>query len=310
MEKDLLMKEEEFHKINNELEERTSRILKEIDAAKGKAGLLGDNLHQGNHLLPNHSKAFSLKCDSSILKSSMKDEKGIPTKNKKESIEDPLAIRSNGLGYEATNRLLRAKLTILNKEVDTLRQDYKTKSEECRKLSADLTRSEEEGARLESSLATARDASAGLQSKIESISRQLNQSQAENLSLNKELVAVKKELKSQKHQSSATELRLNRALEDIEKLRNTAKQAQLQVKEDRESQRKVGDQLQSKIKNLERQRTELMSVCTKQLHLIDNLRRQKVHLEVTRFVTTAETEFDNILDWCLKNENDSVKPKP
>ncbi|KAE8750674.1 hypothetical protein FOCC_FOCC002654 [Frankliniella occidentalis] len=302
MEKDLLMREEEFHKINSELEERTSRILKEIDAAKGKAGLSND-ANQGNN------------------------------------VEDPLAIRSNGLGYEATNRLLRAKLTILNKEVDTLRQDYKNKSEESRKLSADLTRCEEEGARLESSLSVARDTSASLQSKLESVSQQLSQSQAENMSLNKviesknslklvhifvmylarvmfklgmsqELVSLKKELKSQKQQSSAIELRLNRALEDIEKLRNTAKQAQLQVKEERESQRKAGDQLQSKIKSLERQRTELTSVCTKQSHLIDNLRRQKVHLEVTRFVSTAETEFDNILDWCLKTESSAVKAKP
>ncbi|XP_026281627.1 BICD family-like cargo adapter 2 isoform X2 [Frankliniella occidentalis] len=309
MEKDLLMREEEFHKINSELEERTSRILKEIDAAKGKAGLSND-ANQGNNLKFNHTKAFSLKSESTVLKSSMKEERGIITSNKKEIVEDPLAIRSNGLGYEATNRLLRAKLTILNKEVDTLRQDYKNKSEESRKLSADLTRCEEEGARLESSLSVARDTSASLQSKLESVSQQLSQSQAENMSLNKELVSLKKELKSQKQQSSAIELRLNRALEDIEKLRNTAKQAQLQVKEERESQRKAGDQLQSKIKSLERQRTELTSVCTKQSHLIDNLRRQKVHLEVTRFVSTAETEFDNILDWCLKTESSAVKAKP
>lgn len=45
-----------------------------------------------------------------------------------------------------------------------------------------------------------------------------------------ELTAVKKDLKLQKQQTSAVELRLNRALEDNEKLRNTAKQTHLQIK--------------------------------------------------------------------------------
>ncbi|KAJ1527071.1 hypothetical protein ONE63_008612 [Megalurothrips usitatus] len=218
-------------------------------------------------------------------------------------VEDPLAIRSNGLGYEATNRLLRAKLTILNKEVESLRQDYKQKSEECRKMAADLTRSEEEGVRLESLLSAARESSANVQNKLELTSQQLNRTQAENLSLNKELVSVRKELKLQRQQTSAAELRLNRALEDVEKLRNSTKQNQLQIKEDRENQRKILDQLQLKIKGLERQQTELKSVCTKQSHLIDNLRRQKAHMEATQFVHSAEAEFDRILDWCLKNEN-------
>lgn len=106
------------------------------------------------------------------------------------------------------------------------------------------------------------------------------------------------------------------------------------LKDNRESQRKIIDQLQSKLKTMERQRTELTSICTKQSHLIDNLRRQKVkleeyfktvspgskeaechlfilffqaHLEVNHFVQTAEVEFDNILDWCLKGENKAAK---
>lgn len=45
-----------------------------------------------------------------------------------------------------------------------------------------------------------------------------------------ELVSAKKDLKLHKQQSSAVELRLNRALEDNEKLRNSIKQSQLQVK--------------------------------------------------------------------------------
>lgn len=127
-------------------------------------------------------------------------------------LEDPLAFRSNGLGYEATNRLLRAKLTILTKEVDTLRQDYKTKvkdkkilimfriklnrsyhikkilllqSEECRKTTSELNRSEEECARLESLLSAARDSTANLQNKLEASSLSLTRSQNENVSLSK-----------------------------------------------------------------------------------------------------------------------------
>ncbi|XP_034243220.1 uncharacterized protein LOC117646416 isoform X2 [Thrips palmi] len=234
---------------------------------------------------------------------SVKEERFPSSSNKKEMAEDPLAIRSNGLGYEATNRLLRAKLTILNKEVDTLRQDYKSKSEECRKLSAELARSDEEGARLDSSLSSARDAAANLQNKLELTSQNLTRAQAENSSLNKELASAKKDLKLQKQQTSAVELRLNRALEDNEKLRNSMKQTQLQVKDDRENQRKIIDQLQCKLKTLERQRMEFTSICTKQSHLIDNLQRQKAHLEANNFLHTAENEFDNILDWCLKGEN-------
>lgn len=49
----------------------------------------------------------------------------------------------------------------------------------------------------------------------------------------------------------------------------------MKLQEERETQRKTTDQLQLKIRSLDRQKTELMNVCTKQSHLIDNLRRQK-----------------------------------
>ncbi|XP_034243219.1 uncharacterized protein LOC117646416 isoform X1 [Thrips palmi] len=303
MESELLRREQEFHKINSELEERTNRLLQEIDAAKSKNGL-NDIARPVISSALNRSRSLSQKNDSTSMQSfSVKEERFPSSSNKKEMAEDPLAIRSNGLGYEATNRLLRAKLTILNKEVDTLRQDYKSKSEECRKLSAELARSDEEGARLDSSLSSARDAAANLQNKLELTSQNLTRAQAENSSLNKELASAKKDLKLQKQQTSAVELRLNRALEDNEKLRNSMKQTQLQVKDDRENQRKIIDQLQCKLKTLERQRMEFTSICTKQSHLIDNLQRQKAHLEANNFLHTAENEFDNILDWCLKGEN-------
>ncbi|KAJ1527072.1 hypothetical protein ONE63_008613 [Megalurothrips usitatus] len=76
MESDLLRREQEFHKMNSELEQRTNRILQELDAAKSKVGLSHDiSPHLANSSTFGCPKSFCLKNDSQQVNSKEEKEK-------------------------------------------------------------------------------------------------------------------------------------------------------------------------------------------------------------------------------------------
>ncbi|GLH12132.1 uncharacterized protein GBIM_16878 [Gryllus bimaculatus] len=51
------------------------------------------------------------------------------------------------------------------------------------------------------------------------------------------------------------------------------------------------------IQKLEKQKVELINAFKKQLQLIENLRRQKAHLEASHLIQFTEDEFLQLLDW-------------
>lgn len=61
------------------------------------------------------------------------------------------------------------------------------------------------------------------------------------------------------------------------------------------------DALDRQIKELRKQRVELITAYKKQLLLIDNLKRQNLCLEQSKLIDFAEKEFIKILDWNFKD---------
>jgi hypothetical protein len=71
-------------------------------------------------------------------------------------------------------------------------------------------------------------------------------------------------------------VRLNRSLEELEKLRTAMHNHKRDDKELRDLTRKKDDKLAANIKQLEKQKSELLLGFKKQMQLIDNLKKQKV----------------------------------
>ncbi|XP_070260549.1 testis-expressed protein 9 isoform X2 [Myotis yumanensis] len=96
---------------------------------------------------------------------------------------------------------------------------------------------------------------------------------------------------------SATEVRLNRALEEAEKYKSELSKLRQNSKDIASEEHKKIEALKSENKKLEKQKGELMIGFKKQLKLIDVLKRQKMHIEAAKMLSFTEEEFMKALDW-------------
>uniref|UniRef100_A0A8C8U770 Testis expressed gene 9 n=1 Tax=Peromyscus maniculatus bairdii TaxID=230844 RepID=A0A8C8U770_PERMB len=96
---------------------------------------------------------------------------------------------------------------------------------------------------------------------------------------------------------SATEVRLNRALEEAEKYKVELSKLRQSNKDIANEDHQKIEVLKSENKKLERQKGELMIGFKKQLKLIDILKRQKMHIEAAKMLSFSEEEFMKALEW-------------
>ena len=87
---------------------------------------------------------------------------------------------------------------------------------------------------------------------------------------------MKKDLQTTVQTCKTSELRLKRSLEELEKLRTAAHNRERDDKELRDIARKKDYKVAAGMKQLERQKSELLLGFKKQMQLIDNLKKQKV----------------------------------
>ncbi|KAL3885143.1 hypothetical protein ACJMK2_025238 [Sinanodonta woodiana] len=211
--------------------------------------------------------------------------------------DDVLPQGATDMGAEATIRFLKAKLRVMQEELDRIAQECAKKDEENSTLTAKLKEMEDERGRLYRTNATQ-------QSQIEKFKKISEDAQGKSDSLENQLSGLRKELdqinRSQKQQltsQNATEVRLNRALEEIERYKDQVQKAKLTSKETTDQEKKRVEQLLTENKRLEKQKNELMAGFKKQLKLIDILKRQKMHVEAAKMLSFSEEEFVKALEW-------------
>eukprot|EP00201_Polytomella_parva_P007213 CAMPEP_0175085646 /NCGR_PEP_ID=MMETSP0052_2-20121109/28785_1 /TAXON_ID=51329 ORGANISM="Polytomella parva, Strain SAG 63-3" /NCGR_SAMPLE_ID=MMETSP0052_2 /ASSEMBLY_ACC=CAM_ASM_000194 /LENGTH=393 /DNA_ID=CAMNT_0016357693 /DNA_START=44 /DNA_END=1226 /DNA_ORIENTATION=- len=197
---------------------------------------------------------------------------------------------------EASLRLHKARLTALEADFASATELIKVKGRENQELLKELkaVRAEKEGwarerknleLQLDRAKKTASEAEAALQGHEQKA---------------REMAKAEGKLERDRRQADAEQrgkdVRLTRALEELEKYRTLLAEAKSQDREGKDSARAEVSKLQTEIKKLERQRTELLAAFRKQMRLIELLRRQRVHLEASRALQFTEEEFLKILD--------------
>ncbi|KAJ3382567.1 Golgin sub A member 2 [Entophlyctis sp. JEL0112] len=202
----------------------------------------------------------------------------------------------DGIGLEATNRLLKAKLVVVQEEMEKVVRNQGVKDSAIAMLEEKLKFFDEERTKisknvqsLQAQIDKANKANAELKAKNEML-------EVDRDNLKKNLEGLSKTQRAAESEANSKDLRLNRALEEIEKLKVALAKANGDAKDKIESLKKNQQSLLAETKKLAKQKSELVAVFKKQNLLIDNLKRQKLHLEAAALLDFSEEEFVRALN--------------
>ncbi|KAJ3124282.1 Golgin sub A member 2 [Physocladia obscura] len=260
---------------------------------------------------------FYLKNASDFIKSNKEDSRHRPSsaqakfnENLKNSSVSHSAIISvpieDGIGLEATNRLLKAKLVVIQEEMEKVVKNQGVKDTAIAMLEEKLKFFDDERNKisknmhtLQSQIEKANKANIDLKARNEILETEKNSLKkiCEFISkIVQELDGLSKNHKNIENDANSKDLRLNRAIEEVDKLKLALSKANVDSKEKIESLKKNQQSLLAETKKLQKQKMELLTVFKKQNMLIDNLKRQKLHLEAAALLDFSEEEFVRALN--------------
>ncbi|XP_042583758.1 testis-expressed protein 9 [Cyprinus carpio] len=211
--------------------------------------------------------------------------------------DDIMPSAGDEMGAEAQIRFLKAKLRVMQEELNRLAYECNRKDDENSTLSSKLKDLEEEKARLQRTTNVQQTQVEKQRALAEESSRKCEGLQQQVAALQKELESMKRTHKQAASTHSATEVRLNRALEEVERTKTQLNKLKQSSKDLTSQEQQKIETLQAENRKLERQKAELIVGFKKQLKLIDILKRQKMHFEAAKLLSFTEEEFMKALDW-------------
>nr|XP_048279691.1 testis-expressed protein 9 isoform X1 [Myodes glareolus] len=211
--------------------------------------------------------------------------------------DDILCGVSKDIGTEAQIRFLKAKLHVMQEELDSVVCECNKKEDEIQDLKSKVKNFEEDCVRQQRTITSQ-------QSQIEKYKNLFEEANNRCDGLQQQLSSIERELENKRRlqkqaatSQSATEVRLNRALEEAEKYKVELSKLRQSNKDIANEDHQKIEVLKSENKKLERQKGELLIGFKKQLKLIDILKRQKMHIEAAKMLSFSEEEFMKALEW-------------
>ncbi|XP_067999993.1 testis-expressed protein 9 isoform X1 [Melanerpes formicivorus] len=356
---DLLAKEAEYKRMNEELEAKTEELVRQAEEVmKGQQGLLSrpvsvqtksheDNrerdplcpevlsLRHSHAKLANKKKGGSMPMtenrpysgskgkrttssskirnlevqgadsvavledctDFSLARAIQKTEEKLRKGGLPDCLDEDIPCVGNEVETETQIRFLKAKLRVMQEELDSVVCEYRKKDDENKKLKSRLKDTEEENARLQRAISMQHAQS----EKYKILSQEANKKgeglKQEVFALEKEMENLKRVQKQATTCQNATEVRLNRALEEVERYKVELNKLKQSNKDMANQEQKIIEELKTENKKLQKQKEELMAGFKKQLKLIDILKRQKMHIEAAKMLSFTEEEFMTALEW-------------
>ncbi|XP_043599024.1 dynactin, 150 kDa isoform isoform X1 [Bombus pyrosoma] len=308
MTEELLSKEKEFHQLNKELEQKASNLIAKIDSVVNTYHNGCSNLNSRKHRV-NATKektaylngiTIQNEDNSQILvkrNSSLPHifDQSVALKPKIESQkdnEDEISKQKN-LANKTVLNFLKAKVDILQDELQTMRIEYRKQCDTCKNL-------ESENNKIEIKLKAEIESLKETITKLENTNKELHcQSQAlntENSILKKDLDRLQKQVKITNQQSNSCLMRLNRSLENNDKLKNALKYSEVEEKELKTQIRKLEEDRKLTASHLGKQLSELIQVFKKQMLIVDNLKKQNACLLAVGQLKLTKEDFSRLLD--------------
>ncbi|XP_070762273.1 testis-expressed protein 9 [Enoplosus armatus] len=214
-----------------------------------------------------------------------------------ENLADDVSNAGDNVGSDAQVRVLKAKLRIMQEELDQLSCEYFKKDDENAKLSAKMKEIEEDRARLQKTTSIQQTQLEKHRALTEESAKKCDGLQLQVSALNKEIENLNRSHKQAAAVHSTVEVRLNRALEEGERLKTQLNKMKLMNRDKISEEHQSKENLLAENKMLKKQKAELIVGFKKQLKLIDILKRQKMHFEAAKLLSFTEDEFMKALDW-------------
>jgi len=292
---DLVAREEEYLRINAEIEQKTRMLEEEVEnlSLEQEPSSYSPPLALGDTSSVSNQSPQPLKVKSSIF------ETEIPPQEPQNTSTPPevLPVEAKNLGSEATLRLLKAKVRVLEEEVERLTVENNQQKQTLVKNKQLLSTEKEEKNRMQKTIQT-------LQGQLEKYSKLADEKKNQNKVLEMDLVKLRKDIEAMERSEKkigqsqkSVEVRLDRALEEVEKYKGLLSAERAKSTEFSNIDKETFNNLSNENKILQKQKTELINAYKKQMKLIDVLRKQKLHLEASRMLNFTQEEFMKVLDW-------------
>ncbi|XP_068432294.1 testis-expressed protein 9 [Clinocottus analis] len=198
---------------------------------------------------------------------------------------------------DAQIRVQKAKLRIMQEELDQLSREYYEKDDENAKLGAKIKELEEERAKLQKTTNIQQTQIEKHRALAEEANKKCDVLQLQVSALHKEVEHLNRSHKQAAAAHSTLEVRLNRALEEGERFKTQLNKMKQMNKDQISEEHQSKENLLAENKMLKKQKAELIVGFKKQLKLIDILKRQKMHFEAAKLLSFTEDEFMKALDW-------------
>ncbi|XP_066510113.1 testis-expressed protein 9-like [Hoplias malabaricus] len=211
--------------------------------------------------------------------------------------DDIMPSAGEEMSAEAQMRFLKAKLHVMQEELNRLSNECNKRDDENAALSSKLKEVEEDRVRLQRTTSMQQTQLEKHRTLAEEANRNCDSLRQQVTTLQKEVEGMKRAQKQAASAHSATEVRLNRALEEAEKSKAQVNKLKQTSKDSANHEQQRIEALQAENKKLEKQKAELIIGFKKQLKLIDILKRQKMHFEAAKMLSFTEEEFMKALDW-------------
>ncbi|KAJ2996657.1 Golgin sub A member 2 [Globomyces sp. JEL0801] len=202
-----------------------------------------------------------------------------------------LGAKEETIGTEATTRFLKAKLHVLQKELDAMMNEKCERDAMVSSLKEKVKGMEQDKAKDQKQINQ-------LQSQCDKNQTQVDVLQAKNTLYQSQITQLKKDLESVNRTSKTAttetiqkDLKVNRLVEEVEKYKYLMNQKQVEFKEQLELEKKKFQEIEKEYQKLNKQKYELLNGFKKQNQLIEILKRQKMHIEAAKLLQFTEDEF-------------------
>ncbi|KAI9216916.1 hypothetical protein BC828DRAFT_392400 [Blastocladiella britannica] len=212
-------------------------------------------------------------------------------------LQDVANDPSHDYTLEATNRYLKARLLVVEEELEKVSAEGHARTNKDSAAQAQLKALEAGHKKLQKQHQVLQSAHEKQTAALTTAESRASAAETAAANLQREMQTLKK---SERHGSSdghQKDLKLNRAMEEAERLRAMLSKLEGERKEQVGTLKRANERAAAEVKRLEKQKAELMAGFKKQAALIDVLRRQKMHMEAAKLLSFTEEEFTKLLDW-------------